>query len=130
MFRRNALRPGAWLALLALAWSLLAPLAAQARAADPFEAGAARLDQALSLAICGAGGFPPGPLDDAPPPGTHQGGPACPYCQTGPAALPAAHGPFIGLPGSRRPLRLAPGPDAPPKGTWPPLPARGPPARA
>ena len=123
MFNRSALRPGAWLALLALVSSLLAPLAAQARASG--------LDQAILLAVCSAGGLP-GPADDAPPPGAHYGGPACAWCQTGPAALPASHGPGLGLPVAVGGLRLGlrPEPAAPSSGSWPPLPARGPPPRA
>lgn len=122
MFRRNALRPGAWLALLALFWSLLSPLAAQARTPA--------LEQALSLAVCSAAGLP-GPVDDAPLSGMHHG-PACTYCQTGAAALPATHGPGLGLPAPRGTLRIALGPEPGTwhTGAWPPLPARGPPAPA
>ncbi|GAA4416491.1 DUF2946 family protein [Quisquiliibacterium transsilvanicum] len=123
MFRGNALRPGAWLALLALVSSLLAPLAGQARTVG--------LDQALSLAVCSAGGLP-GPVDDAPPPGTHQGGPACAYCQTGPAALPDTHGQRLGPPETRALLQISlrPEPGVLSKSAWPPLPARGPPRPA
>lgn len=120
--RRRLLRPGAWLALLALVSSLLAPLATDARAAA--------LDEALSLAVCGSAGGA-GPTEPAPPPGHHRGDPGCVNCLSGPAALPLLHDAGRVHATACTPLRIAlrTAPRIPGSGPWPPLPARGPPAR-
>lgn len=126
MSRPRNQRRGAWLALLALACSLLLPSLAGAVAAR------APVDAVFGPVCTSGAADADGPRDEAPsaPAVHHAGQPACgcapcaPAAAPGPAATPApavAVG-FLRLPATADGQARRPG-------VQPPLPARGPPAR-
>lgn len=135
MIRTRVLRRGALAALLAFAWTLLAPVGVQARlagSADRFPTGPVCTSSALhdgaaraTLASDAQAERLPGTETPAGDGGTAW----CVFCQTPattPDALPRARAvppPADGV------LRLEQGGQPPGalRGTWPPMPARGPP---
>ncbi len=135
MFHRRKLRSGAWLALLAILSGLLAPLGAHARL-PVREDGTLRAPVCTSAATADAAGLGAALLsgDDAPVPAPerHAGAAACVYCQAGPAALPAPDRTGATAPGIGWFVRIAIPRERGerPQGSWPPLPARGPPSAA
>lgn len=135
MIRTRVLRRGALVALLTFAWTLLAPLGVQARLAGPadrFPTGPVCTSNALHDGAARATLASDEQAERLPgteAPAADREAASCVFCHspaTTPGALPHAR---ATLPPADGFLRLECGGQPPGalRGTWPPMPARGPP---